>query len=331
MKVLECFLCCISFCGCKDQLTRSVAFYPPRPSGYRLFKSGKSSYQIILLDEHGSIVHPIQIPWIKVSILSLPTSFRCHIPSIHFQNVYSELTLIFAHGNSTDIGLMYNYIADLAMQLKVSVLLFEYSGYGEATGKPSEQHLYSDIRAAYNYLLSLDVPWQSIVLYGHSIGSAAVCDLAVRQKVAGVVLHSPLASGLHFISDTPKKSAWYNAFPNIKKIGLVSCPVFIMHGTEDTEIPISHGQSLAAELANPWPAWFPDAGHNDIEEKYRKVYLAKMGSFLASIALNKENVVESGFESVAGLQEVRSLSIEVSSSKLGKAKVSPENRDFIEG
>ena len=286
MKLLECFLCCISVCGCKNIVTRAVAFYPPSPTGYRIFRTGKT-FKILLFDENENIVQPLCVPWVRVSVIMFTSSLKSLLPALFYRNMHAEYTIIFAHGNSTDIGIMYNYISDLVIQLKANILLFEYSGYGEATGKPSEDNLYADIRAAYDYLISIDIDSNSIVLYGQSIGSAAVCDLATQVHVAGMILHSPLASGLHFIKDNPKKTTWYNAFPNIKKIGEVKCPVFIMHGTKDLEIPSFHGECLANEVKVLWPAWFPEAGHNDIEEKFRKLYLQKLEQFLVSLRENK--------------------------------------------
>ncbi|OMJ71520.1 hypothetical protein SteCoe_30249 [Stentor coeruleus] len=325
MKLLECFLCCVSMCGCKDIVTRNVAFYPPRPQGYRIFRMGKS-FKIILIDENSNIIHPISVPWIKVIVSTVTTLHKSVIPVVYFKNLYSEFTLLYAHGNSTDIGLMYNFISDLAMQLKVSILIFEYSGYGEATGKPSEQHMYSDIRAAYSFLINQEIEWKFIILYGQSIGSAAVCDLATKVQIAGVILHSPLASGLHFINDNPKKSAWYNAFPNIKKITLIKCPIFIMHGTEDTEIPHTHGEALVCEIKTPWPAWFPKAGHNDIEEKFRKIFLEKITEFLNKIAENKLGPIENSYGSIGLLSDAKkSISAEMESSKVAYTKIIPTN------
>ena len=87
----------------------------------------------------------------------LKTSLKSIIPAIFYRNTHSNFTIIYAHGNGTDIGMMHNYISDLAMQLKVSVLLFEYSGYGESTGKASEQRLYEDINSAYEFLITIGI------------------------------------------------------------------------------------------------------------------------------------------------------------------------------
>lgn len=71
----------------------------------------------------------------------------------------ANYTVIFSHGNSTDIGRMKNYLIELATQINVSVIIYEYSGYGLSTGKPSEENLNADIRAAYRHAVKyLDIP-----------------------------------------------------------------------------------------------------------------------------------------------------------------------------
>mmetsp|Transcript_3153 Transcript_3153/g.2882 ORF Transcript_3153/g.2882 Transcript_3153/m.2882 type:complete len:112 (+) Transcript_3153:137-472(+) len=109
----------------------------------------------------------------------LKTERKQIIPAIYFKNVHAVFTLIFSHGNSTDIGIMRNFIADLSVQLKVNVFIYEYSGYGKSTGKPSEKNIYADIKAAYDYLINVrGISWKYIVLYGQSIGTVPSCELA---------------------------------------------------------------------------------------------------------------------------------------------------------
>ena len=45
------------------------------------------------------------------------------------------------------------------------------------------------------------------------------------------------------------------------------CAVFIIHGTEDEEVPCSHGEMLHAAAQAPHPPyWVEGAGHSDIVE-----------------------------------------------------------------
>lgn len=97
------------------------------------------------------------------------------------------------------------FLVVLSEKLHVSVLAYDYSGYGRSTGARREAHLYRDIDAAWRCLREqFGVPADRIVLYGQSIGTVPTVDLAARlsrarladdHACAGVVLHSPLMSG----------------------------------------------------------------------------------------------------------------------------------------
>ena len=71
-----------------------------------------------------------------------------------------------------------------------------------------------------------------IILYGQSIGTVPTVDLASRELCAGVVLHSPLASGLRVIRPSTTCNLWCDPFPSIKKIGRVRSPVLFIHGEQ---------------------------------------------------------------------------------------------------
>ena len=108
----------------------------------------------------------------------------------------------------------------------------------------SVSNVKSDISASYEYMLDeLNLDPDKIVLYGQSLGSGASCYLASREQVAGVVLHSPLMSGLRVIREI-RKTHCFDIFPNIDLIDEIEEPVFIIHGTRDHDIPIEHGLAL---------------------------------------------------------------------------------------
>ncbi|KAL6124368.1 hypothetical protein ACLB2K_076881 [Fragaria x ananassa] len=82
---------------------------------------------------------------------------------------------------------------ELNDDLGVNVMVYDYSGYGQSTGKPSEKDTYADIEAAYGCLV--DKYGEEVILYGRSIGSGPTIDLATRlPKLRGVVLESGITS-----------------------------------------------------------------------------------------------------------------------------------------
>ncbi|XP_026189933.1 alpha/beta hydrolase domain-containing protein 17C [Cyclospora cayetanensis] len=159
--------------------------------------------------------------------------------------------VIFSHGNSTDIGFMFGLHYRMCFRCHVNVLAYDYSGYGWSDGRASEAALYSDIRAVFQYAVKqLSVPPQKIILYGHSVGSGPSCDFAAKKKgqpLGGLILHSPISSGLRlFISDIDK-APWFDAFQNAEKLRKVhDVPMLLIHGQLDRQVPFTHALKLEA-------------------------------------------------------------------------------------
>ena len=85
---------------------------------------------------------------------------------VHLDRGY-EFTLLVAHGNAEDLGQVARLWDYYANKLKVNIFAYEYTGYGHATGSPSEEALYSDARAALGMLINnigLDPATQIILL-----------------------------------------------------------------------------------------------------------------------------------------------------------------------
>lgn len=135
-----------------------------------------------------------------------------------------------------------------------SVLGVNYRGYGGSNGAPSETGFYRDANAALA-LMAQRVPVEKITLIGNSIGTGVAVDLASRNAVAAVVLISPFTS----VVDRAAEIFWYlpvrmlskYAFASIAKIGEVSASILIVHGDNDTLIPLQHGTKLYAAARQP--------------------------------------------------------------------------------
>lgn len=103
-------------------------------------------------------------------------------------------TVLFLHGNAGNIS---HRIDSLQMfhRLGYSTLIFDYRGYGNSGGTPSEQGTYRDAEAAWRYLTEQrHTPSCRIVLFGESLGGAVGAWLAARQKPAALVIASGFIS-----------------------------------------------------------------------------------------------------------------------------------------
>ncbi|PAN20282.1 hypothetical protein PAHAL_3G331300 [Panicum hallii] len=144
---------------------------------------------------------------------------------------------------------------------------YDYSGYGQSSGKPSEHNTYADIEAAYKCLIeNFGAKEEEIILYGQSVGSGPTVDLASRlPRLRAVVLHSPILSGLRVMYPV-KRTYWFDIYKNIDKIPQVSCPVLIIHGTADEVVDWSHGKQLWELCKEKYePLWLRGGKHCDLE------------------------------------------------------------------
>ena len=195
-------------------------------------------------------------------ILKVPTSGGERIAAVYLPNPAATYTVLFSHGNAEDLGWVLPSLPPLR-DLGFGVFAYDYRGYGLSQGRASEQHVYADIDAAYDYLTrELRVPAARIILYGRSLGAGAAVDLAARQSVGGLILESPFLTAFRVMTRIPLFP--FDRFRNVDKIGRVRCPVLVMHGEADEIVPLWHGQQLFERA--PGPKMFlavPGAHHND--------------------------------------------------------------------
>jgi abhydrolase domain-containing protein 17 len=210
---------------------------------------------------------------------------------MHIVNRAATLTMLMSHGNGEDLFQNAEVLHNLAGQLGISVLMYEYYGYSLAEGEPSEQGLYQCIDAAYAHLTQvLKIAPANVILHGRSLGSAPTVDLCSRWRhdpPAGMILISPVASGARIVLGRAAMLGYpVDMFMNDSKIERVPCPTLVIHGTKDTVVPVEHGQLLYSLLSNPYPPlWLEGAGHNDIEFHYGRELMATMREFMVHVKL----------------------------------------------
>ncbi len=199
-------------------------------------------------------------------IIKIKVEGNSSIAALYLSSPGSCHTILYSHGNGEDIGDVRPLLNEYLRQ-GFSVFAYDYRGYGISTGKPSEDNLYEDIVAAYNYLVEeLQTEPGRIVAVGRSLGTAPSIHLASRKKVAGLILQSPFISAYRTITRYPLIP--FDRFPNIKKMHAVDCPLLVVHGREDKVIPLRHGRTVYKKATKPkYHLWVEGAGHYDLLEK----------------------------------------------------------------
>jgi uncharacterized protein len=151
----------------------------------------------------------------------------------------------------------------------LSVLLFDYRGYGGNPGSPSEEGLARDVRAARQWLVEeAGVDPARLLYYGESLGAAVVTELATEHPPAGLVLRSPFtdlaAVGRVHYPFLPVRALLRDRFPVAELIAQVQAPTVVVYGSADSIVPPEQSRAVAEAAADLRKiVRVPDADHND--------------------------------------------------------------------
>jgi uncharacterized protein len=179
------------------------------------------------------------------------------------------VAVLVANGNAGNRSLR----APLARALAsagLAVLLFDYRGYGGNPGRPSEQGLARDVRAAHRFLIEeAEVAPARLLYYGESLGSAVVTELATEHPPAGLVLRSPfvdLASvGRVHYPFLPVRTLLRDRYPLADQLASVKVPTTVVYGSRDSIVPPEQSRAVAAAAAGETRVVeIAGADHNDL-------------------------------------------------------------------
>lgn len=184
----------------------------------------------------------------------------------------SDVLLCF-HGNADLAAWQLEWATQVVERLGIAVFLAEYRGYGGISGKPTYSASVLDSEAAYIAVTKkLGAKPQSVVFFGHSLGSAIAAELSARHSTRALILQSPFTS----VRDMAKRSLFrpvvfiWNLVSRVHfdvsaVVRNVDSRVSVIHGTRDMVIPHRMGEAVyrAAKVKGAY-ALVEKAGHNNV-------------------------------------------------------------------
>jgi pimeloyl-ACP methyl ester carboxylesterase len=173
------------------------------------------------------------------------------------QQAPKKATIIFCHENAGNLGFRVNNLVAIANKLCVNVIAFDYRGYGDSTGEPSEIGLIADTEAVYKYVTG-ELGLKEIFLYGRSLGGAVAIQYAalLGQRndpyIRGLIVENTFTSIADMIDEIfpflnwsiIKKFFLRLKWESHKWIQFVACPILLIVGMKDELVPPSHSLSL---------------------------------------------------------------------------------------
>jgi fermentation-respiration switch protein FrsA (DUF1100 family) len=194
-------------------------------------------------------------------------------------------TLLFFHGNAGNISHRLDSIR-IFHELELSVFIFDYRGYGQSKGSPSEAGTQRDAIAAWRYLTEQrGVPPRQVVLFGRSLGAAVAGWLATQRDPGALIVESAFTS----VPDVAAEYYWWLPVRWLARfdyatrdyVGAVRCPVLVVHSPEDEIIAFKHGEAIFAAAKEPKELLRLRGSHNEGFLLSGATYTGGLDAFLA--------------------------------------------------
>jgi len=224
----------------------------------------------------------IQLPFEDVR---LATSDSTTISAWWIPAHNERAVLLFCHGNAGNISHRLDSL-QIFNRLGLSVLIFDYRGYGASTGLPSENGTYLDAEAAWRYLVEVQKKQpEEIILFGESLGGAVAAEIALRHRPGGLILMSSFTSipELAGMLYPFLPARWLSKFcyATIDKIGSIAAPTLIIHSPDDEIVPYAQGRALYEKAAGPKEFLQIKGGHNEGFLVSGELYVQGLNHFIS--------------------------------------------------
>lgn len=198
----------------------------------------------------------------------------------------TRYTLLFCHGNAGNITHRLDSIK-LFNDLRLSVFIFDYQGYGRSEGRPGERATYQDARAAWDYLcVDRGIPSGQVVLFGRSLGGSVAIELAGVVDPFALIVESCFTSavdmGTKIYPWLPIRLVRRIHYNSLSRIGDIAVPKLFIHSIDDETVPFGMGRRLYNRAPRPKQLLKIRGGHNDGFLVSAPLYTETIANFLTS-------------------------------------------------
>ncbi len=194
--------------------------------------------------------------------------------------------LVFAHGNAGHLQHSTDRAEFLRDRFQLSVLLFDYRGYGLSEGTATVEGALADTRAARAQAAQLaQIPKEQVILMGRSLGGALVAEVASKEEPRALIIESSFRSLQEICRVHFPRLTWLVSADKLNSTAALQRyrgPLLLSHGDADNTIPFSHGQALFQAAAGSKKfVRIPGGDHNDMQSE---AYWEELGRFLESLS-----------------------------------------------
>lgn len=167
--------------------------------------------------------------------------------ALHFKVENPKGVILYFHGNAGELS-RWGIVIQKFVDMDYDVLVMDFRGYGKSTGVLSQKALYDDAQLFYNLLLK-SYSENEIVVYGRSLGTTFATYVAANNHPKQLILEAPFYSLDEVASERfpiyPVSWVLKYHFPTYQYLKEVSCPILILHGTDDSVVNYKNGEKLS--------------------------------------------------------------------------------------
>ncbi|MEN6449035.1 MAG: alpha/beta hydrolase, partial [Thermoguttaceae bacterium] len=203
--------------------------------------------------------------------------------------------VLFCHGNAGNVTHRAAALKALHDTVGVSVLVFDYRGFGRSEGKPTGANILTDARAARRWLAEREqIAESDIVVMGESVGGGVAVDLAARDGARALLIESsfdalPEVAAYHY-PWLPVRWLMRTRLDSAALVGQFHGPFFQVHGDVDAIVPLRYGRRLF-EAANE-PKHFVLLRGHDHNDAMPAEYYDKLAVFMQTVVNDRRPPIE---------------------------------------
>ena len=194
---------------------------------------------------------------------------------------------VFCHGNRANLTLSAGIIPHL-LEAGLSILFFDYRGFGQSTGRPTVRGVLADGVTAARFHDTLRPPHLPSLLYGFSLGGAIAAQVIRRHPFDALILQSTFTS----LSDiarvlhprVPLHLLAGRLFDTLRVIRKLDVPLLVLHGSDDEVAPCAMGHALHDACPAEKRIHRVEGGtHNDLYERNPETLVRALSEFIADL------------------------------------------------
>ncbi len=219
--------------------------------------------------------------------VTLQTKDGVQLHGWYIPHSQSQHVLLYFHGNAGNISHRRDSI-EIFHRLGLNVFIIDYRGYGKSQHKPSEQGLYQDATAAWDFLTAeKGYTSQQIIIFGRSLGGTIAAKLASGVQARGLILESTFSSARDFANVVFPILARLVLirfdFNTVESIQQVNAPVLVLHSPEDEIMPFHLGEKVFEAANQPKRFVHLQGDHNYGFMKSQPDYEQALNSWLKGL------------------------------------------------